>query len=58
VFEFFLTPPLFNINRMNLSLYVSLHCNSTTYEVSSISYSLGTLELVVDYTEDLEGLTC
>ena len=42
---------------MDLTQLSHLNCTST-YSVSSISYSLGTLTLVVDFSEDLEERTC
>jgi hypothetical protein len=37
---------------------VTFSCDSTTYTVSSISYSVGVLEVTADYTTDMEGLPC
>ena len=42
---------------MQLSKQVSLDCNSL-YSISQISYTSGTLTLIIDYSEDLEGRDC
>ena len=42
---------------MNLAQLSHLNCTST-YSVSSISYNLGTLTLVVDFSEDMEERNC
>lgn len=42
---------------MNLDTCVSLDC-PVAFTIDQISYSLGILQLELDYTEDLEGLTC
>lgn len=57
VFQFTVSPPLITINRMNLSQYASFLCDST-YIISDISYSTGTLKIVADYSTDMEGLPC
>ena len=42
---------------MNLSSHVTLVCDSQ-YTLSSISYASGKLEIVADYTTDMEGKDC
>ena len=56
-FQFSIYPPLLNINRMNLSSHVSFDCDST-YNVSDVAYSSGTLSIVTDYSEDMEERLC
>jgi cysteine-rich repeat protein len=58
VFLFDVSPPLININRMDLRQCVELECELTAYAVSKIAYSSGTLEIIADYTEDMEGRAC
>lgn len=45
------------LSSVVLSQSVSLRCSST-YAVADISYSRGTLTLIVDYSEDLEARDC
>jgi hypothetical protein len=57
VFTFNVKPPLMTFAQMNLTNNVSLLCNSE-YTVSEVSYSAGVLKVVVDYTQDMEGVEC
>jgi hypothetical protein len=58
VFKFSVYPPLLNINRMNLTNYVDLICQNTTYEVTEVKYFNGELTIKAEYTTDMEGRSC
>jgi len=50
-------PALKKLEKMNLTKYLSLNCDSA-YKISSMACSGGKLQVTVDYTEDLEAQQC
>lgn len=57
VFEFAVYPALISLSSLDLASHVVLACAST-YTVSQVTYSGGTLRIEVDYSEDLEDRQC
>jgi cysteine-rich repeat protein len=57
VFIFRISPSLPQFRFQDPYQNISLLCNSA-YSVSDIAYSKGTITLIVDFTEDLEGRSC
>jgi cysteine-rich repeat protein len=57
VFKFSVSPALTNLEKLNLTTYLTFNC-ATNYTVASSSYTPGTLSVAVDYSADLEGKNC
>jgi len=57
LFSFKITPPLSSLSKMDFGSFLSLSCDCA-YTVSDIKYTDGELQLVVDYTQDMEGVPC
>jgi hypothetical protein len=57
IFVFQLSPALSSLSKMDFASHTSLLCDSE-YEVTSVKYSQGILELLVDYSKSMEVVAC
>ena len=57
VFKFNVFPPIVDIQRMNLSHFVTFTCVAD-HTLAEVYYETGILVVVTDFTSDLEGKQC